>query len=161
MNQPKRPGELAKRYGLLGLFIVVVMFAGALVGTQAGPGAWYLTLKKPSFNPPSWVFGPVWTLLYAMIAVAGFRTYCRDAKSSAFRLWCLQMLLNLAWSPTFFRAQAPGVALVVIVAMLSAIVAFVVHTWRRDRTSALVFIPYAAWVSFATVLNAALFWLNR
>jgi translocator protein len=161
MTQPKRPGEPSKRYGVFVLFIVFVIFAGAVVGTQAGPGGWYVTLKKPSFNPPSWVFGPVWTLLYAMIAVAGWRTFCRDAKSFAFRLWCLQMLLNFAWSPTFFRAQAPGIALVVIVAMLLTIVAFIVRTWREDRTSSFLFMPYAAWVSFATVLNAALVWLNR
>lgn len=144
----------------LALFLLVVVGGGALVGASNVPGEWYQSLDKPVFNPPNWVFGPVWTVLYVMIAVAGWRTWSRTRTGGAMTAWWLQLGLNFLWSPLFFTAQSPGVALIVVVSMLAAILAFIALSWNRDRLSALLFLPYAAWVAFASVLNASIWWLN-
>jgi tryptophan-rich sensory protein len=149
------------RYLSLFVFLAIVMGGGLLIGFATMPGEWYASLVKPPFNPPNWIFGPVWTLLYVMIAVAGWRTWQRSRSGSAMKLWTAQMALNFVWSPVFFAAQMLGVALVVIITLLGCIVAFIVQS-RRDGEgiSALLFTPYAAWVSFATLLNASLWYLN-
>lgn len=143
-------------------FAIAVVGGGALIGTLTGPDDWYRELAKPSFNPPDWVFGPVWTTLYAMIAVAGWRTWHRCSVDGARRMmwWFLQMLLNFLWTPVFFGAHRIDLALVVILLLLGSIVMFIVRSRREDRVSALLFVPYAAWVGFATVLNVALLRLN-
>jgi tryptophan-rich sensory protein len=140
------------------VFLLAVLGIGLLIGTVTRPDGWYAALAKPSFNPPNWVFGPVWSLLYVMIAVAGARTFERGA--GGFPLWLGQMALNCAWSPVFFGLHRPGVALAIIVALLIAILAFIATRWQADRVSALLFVPYAAWVAFASVLNAAIVALN-
>jgi tryptophan-rich sensory protein len=139
-------------------FLIAVLGIGLLIGTVTRPDGWYAALAKPAFNPPNRVFGPVWTLLYVMIAVAGARTFERGAEG--FPLWLGQMALNFAWSPVFFGLHRPGLALAIIVALLIAILAFIATRWRADRVSALLFMPYAAWVAFASVLNAAIVALN-
>jgi translocator protein len=141
-------------------FVLLVPGAGLLIGWLNIPGAWYAALNKPPFNPPDWVFAPVWTVLFVLIGFAGFRTFSRQPRGTAVMLWTLQMALNFAWSPLFFSLHRIGVALAVIVALLSTILAFVWRQWRVDRTAALLFIPYAAWVGFATILNTSLFLLN-
>jgi translocator protein len=141
-------------------FMLIVPGIGLLIGALNIPGAWYGALNKPSFNPPDWVFAPVWTILFLMIALAGFRTFESEPRGPAMRLWALQMVLNFAWSPIFFSLHRIGIALAVIVSLLAAIVAFVLRQWSADRLAAVLFIPYAAWVGFATVLNAALWMLN-
>ena len=145
------------------LFLALVLGGGWAIGTQVRPDAWFRSLAKPAFNPPDAVFAPVWTILYILIAIAGWRTFGRTAPGHrrAAVLWTLQLLLNFAWSPVFFGAHRIGLALAVIVALLLAIMAFIAATWRADRPSALLFLPYAAWVAFATVLNAAFLALNR
>ncbi len=148
-----------KHWLVLPLFLLLALAAAAL-GAFAPPGDWYATLNKPSFNPPAWVFGPVWTVLYVMIAVAGWRIWRVAPKSVAMLLWFVQLALNAAWSPTFFGAQQIGLALVVIVAMWLAIGATIRAAWPIDKSAALLLVPYWAWVSFATVLNAALWKLN-
>lgn len=133
-----------------------------IIGLLTGPGAWFAGLRKPSFNPPSWVFAPVWTTLYIMIAVAGWRTWRRwraGAPYTALYLWGGQLVLNFAWSPLFFGAHRIDLALRVIVVLLATIVAFIVVS-RNDRVSALLFVPYGLWVAFATLLNAAFSRLN-
>jgi tryptophan-rich sensory protein len=140
-------------------FLAAVLGGGVLIGTITRPDDWYATLAKPSFNPPNWVFAPVWTALYLMIAVAGARTYERGS-SAAFTLWLVQLALNFAWTPLFFGLHRPVAALAVIVALLVAIVAFIAIRWSADRVSALLFVPYAAWVAFATLLNASIAKLN-
>lgn len=154
--------DLKNPRALIGLaaFIVVVVGVGAFIGTQTAPGLWYAGLEKPPFNPPNWVFGPVWFTLYVMIAIAGWRTFMAEGFGAAMGLWIAQMLLNWAWSPTFFGAENLWLALAVIVPMLATILAFIAKCWTRDRTAALLFIPYAAWVSFATLLNLSLALLN-
>ena len=141
-------------------FILLVPGSGFAIGALNAPGAWYAALSKPPFNPPNWIFAPVWTVLFLMIAVAGFRTFEREPRGTAAKLWALQLALNYAWSPIFFSLHRIDVALAVIVILLSAILAFVWSQWRADRAAALLFIPYSAWVGFATILNTALFLLN-
>jgi tryptophan-rich sensory protein len=142
------------------LFIGFVVGAGLIAGLTNMPGEWYQSLQKPFFNPPSWLFGPVWTTLYVMIGVAGARIWQRAPKSAAMQLWFAQMAFNLMWSPAFFGLQNPELALAVIVGMLVTIVAFMIKARSIDRISTLLFVPYLAWVSFAGVLNLSLAWLN-
>jgi len=99
-------------------------------------GEWYAGLAKPPFNPPNWVFAPVWTVLYVLIAVAGWRTFERDRSSWPMKLWWAQLVLNFLWSPVFFAAHRIGLALLVILLLLAAILAFLVTSggrvaWRR------------------------------
>jgi benzodiazapine receptor len=140
------------------VFLVAVLGIGLLIGTVTRPDGWYAALAKPAFNPPGWVFGPVWTVLYVLIAIAGARTW--ESGSGGFGPWLGQMALNFAWSPVFFGLHQPGLALVIIVALLVAILAFIATRWSKDRVSALLFLPYAAWVAFASVLNASIVALN-
>jgi tryptophan-rich sensory protein len=142
------------------LFLVLVVGGGLAIGYLTAPGQWYASLAKPSFNPPNWVFAPVWTVLYILIAVAGWRTFVRDHASVRMKLWWGQLVLNFIWSPVFFAAHQIGIALLVIVLLLAVIIAFVAASWREDRIAAWLFAPYAAWVAFASVLNASIFALN-
>lgn len=142
------------------IFIAVVVAISMIVGYLTQPGAWYASLAKPTFNPPSWVFGPVWTVLYILIGTAGWRTWRAAPKSAAMALWTTQMGLNWLWSPAFFGAHAPWLAFVVIVSMLVVIIAFIVQVWKHDRLSSALFVPYLAWVSFATVLNGSIAAMN-
>lgn len=142
------------------LFIGFVVGAGLIAGLTNMPGEWYQSLEKPFFNPPSWLFGPVWTTLYVMIGVAGARIWQRAPKSAAMQLWFAQMAFNLMWSPAFFGLQNPELALVVIAGMLATIISFMVKAKPIDGISTLLFVPYLAWVSFASVLNVSLAWLN-
>ena len=87
---------------LLALFLIVVFVLGGVIGFSTAPGEWYATLNKPPFNPPNWLFGPVWSALYAMIAVAGWRTFLTEPSGTGMKLWYGQMVLNWLWSPTWF-----------------------------------------------------------
>ncbi|MEQ8480680.1 MAG: TspO/MBR family protein [Hoeflea sp.] len=142
------------------LFIVVTVAGGSLIGYFSIPGPWYTALEKPSFNPPNWVFGPVWTVLYILIGIAGARVWFNDRHRVLSRLWFLQIALNYAWPLVFFAARRPDLALPVLIGMWLAILAFIAIAWRHDRPSALLFVPYAVWVSFAGLLNGAIWWLN-
>ena len=147
------------RYGLLALFLAVSLGGGMLVGISNPPGDWYAGLAKPSFNPPDWLFPPAWTLLYILIGIAGWRVFLAKLRLP-FGLWVLQLAINFSWSPTFFGQHLIGAGLVILLAMLATILAFIAVTWRRDRPAALCFVPYALWVSFAGLLNGAIWWLN-
>ncbi|MER9507320.1 TspO/MBR family protein [Mesorhizobium sp. M0579] len=149
-----------QRYVSLLLFLLLVLGGGLLIGYATLPGEWYASLAKPPFNPPNWVFAPAWTLLYVLIAVAGWRTWERERAAAAMKIWALQLVLNFAWSPTFFGAKQMGPALVVILALLASIALFIATVWNRDRVSGWLFAPYALWVAFATLLNASLLLLN-
>lgn len=142
------------------LFVVAVSAVGILIGLNNLPGEWYAGLNKPPFNPPNWIFGPVWTVLYIFIGIVGARAFLDNPSGIAFRIWCVQMVLNFMWSPLFFGQQMMKVALVVIVLMLISIVSLIVVNSSRDRLSATLFYPYALWVSFATLLNLSLIMLN-
>jgi benzodiazapine receptor len=140
------------------VFLVAVVGIGLLIGTVTRPDGWYAALVKPAFNPPNWVFGPVWTVLYVLIAIAGARTW--ESGTGGSDLWLAQMALNFAWTPVFFGLHLPGLALAIILGLLVAILAFIARRWREDRVSAVLFMPYAVWVAFASVLNAAIVALN-
>lgn len=141
-------------------FLLLVVGGGQLIGFLTMPGPWYEALAKPFFNPPNWLFGPVWTVLYVLIAIAGWRIWRRDPRGTPMKLWWLQLLLNFLWSPSFFAMQQVGLALVVVLAMLATILAFIAAAWNVDRIAAWLFVPYAAWVAFASLLNASIWLLN-
>lgn len=140
-------------------FVAFVVAVGGLIGTQAQPGSWYESLNKPPFNPPNWVFGPVWTVLYVMIGLAGARAFLAR-RTALLTVWTVQMALNFIWSPVWFGLQLIWPAFVIIVGMWLAILTFIVLAWRADRPAALLFVPYFAWVSFAAVLNLSIGLLN-
>ena len=157
MNKPiDRHGRITA----LAAFIVLSLGGGMAIGFISPADAWYAALAKPSFNPPNWIFPPVWTVLYVMIGVAGWIVWNRAPRSAAMAVWWLQLCLNFAWSPLFFSAHRIDLALVVILALLVAISSFIALTARRVPTAALLFAPYGLWVLFATVLNASIGWLN-
>jgi benzodiazapine receptor len=141
-------------------FVAFVVVVGGLIGTQSLPGAWYESLNKPPFNPPNWVFGPVWTALYVMIGLAGARIFLAAPRSLAMGAWVVQMALNFIWSPVWFNLQMIWPAFVVIVGIWLAIVAFIVWSRPIDKLAAWLFVPYLAWVSFATILNLSIGLLN-
>ena len=153
------------------LAAVVPVAATAAVGSLATQGAidgWYAGLAKPAFNPPNWLFPVAWTILYTMIALAAWRllgTLPRTGPSRqgwwlALAAFAAQLALNAAWSPVFFTAHAVGAALVVVVALLVMVLWTIRLSWRFDRLAAWLLVPYAAWVAFATLLNAAILRLN-
>ncbi|AKI02810.1 TspO and MBR related protein [Hoeflea sp. IMCC20628] len=143
------------------LFVGLTVAGGSLIGYFSIPGPWYQGLEKPSFNPPNWIFGPVWTTLYVLVGIAGARAFIKERGNWLSKIWFVQMALNFAWSPVFFVLHRADLALVVLIAMLISILAFIATAWNRDRPAALLFLPYAAWVSFAGLLNGAIWWLNR
>lgn len=159
------PMSPLRDYAALAGFILLNAAISALGGwaTAGSVGTWYPTLEKPSFNPPNWIFAPVWTALYLMIAIAGWRAW-RRAEGPRLRLaltaYAVQLALNLSWSFVFFGAQRIGAALAVIAVLLAAILANAWLFWRIERAAGALLVPYAAWVSFATLLNAALWRLN-
>ena len=144
----------------LGLFVALVFGGGTVIGFLTMPGEWYAALQKPSFNPPNWIFGPVWSVLYVMIAVAGWRIWRSARDSLAMKLWWAQLGLNFLWTPVFFSLHQIGAAFVVILLLLAAILAFIAIARQRDKIAAWLFAPYAAWVGFASLLNGAIWALN-
>lgn len=136
---------------------------GGLVTAQSLDSPWYETLRKPAWQPPAALFGPVWTLLYGMIAVSGAIAFSRPGgqAAEARRVWVVQLLLNFAWTAVFFGLRSPLGGLVVIVALWCSILAYIRGVGRVSKAAAGLFVPYALWVSFATALNAAIWWLNR
>lgn len=159
-NRISTGGTVAVHAGFI-LVCAVVAATGGLANSY-GLTSWYPALVKPFFNPPNWVFGPVWTVLYVMIAVAGARYVLSPArdKEPVLALYATQLALNAAWSWVFFYGQAMGAAIAVIVALWFAILATIVYGWTKDRLASLLLIPYLAWVSYATLLNVALWRLN-
>jgi len=141
-------------------FVVSVMGIGWVLGVLTGPDAWYASLVKPSFNPPNAVFAPVWTVLYFMIAMAGWRVWLRARTSFPMLLWGMQTLLNWMWSPVFFLAHQPGIALIIITMALVSVLLFIILAKKYDKLASWLFVPYALWLVFATIVNASIVWLN-
>lgn len=149
--------------GWLGLvpFLLAVALVSAVGGLAASSSQeTYRSLELPPYAPPSWVFGPVWTVLYVTIAVAGWLAWRAGAGPRELSVWGVQLLLNLAWTPLFFAAGEYRWALVEIVALLASVVATVVVLGRVRRAAGLLLLPYLAWVAFATALNAGIVALN-
>lgn len=142
------------------MFLLLVVGSGLAVGLLTAPGPWYAGLAKPWFNPPDSVFGPVWTVLYILIAIAGWRVWKDGGNPAAMKAWWAQLILNLAWSPAFFVLNNLVLSLVVIIALLLTIIGFITLAARTDPIAASLFLPYAAWVGFATLLNGSILMLN-
>lgn len=143
--------------------ILLCNLAGVLgvITTETGNSPWYQQLNKPSFNPPGWVFGPVWTTLYTMMGIALFLLIRQWPGSRlAIAMFVVQLVLNAMWTPVFFGAHQIGWALVVIIAMWVAIVGTMITAWAVSPAATWLLVPYLLWVSFATVLNATLWRLN-
>ena len=155
-----------RRIAALVVFVGLCLAVGALGGwaTAASVKDWYPALNKPSFNPPDWLFGPVWTVLYAMMGVAAWRVWFKawgDRARRPLALFALQLALNLGWSVTFFGLHAIGAAVVVIVALEAAILGTMRAFRRIDGVAAALLVPYALWVAFATLLNVTIWRLNN
>lgn len=138
---------------------LALCFAAAAAGSFFTPGAWYASLHKPSWNPPGWLFGPVWTLLYAAMAVAAWLVWQRGW-SRALGWFGIQLALNAAWSPVFFGMQRIDLALVIMLLLWIAIAATTAAFFRVRRAAGWLLVPYLAWVTFAAVLNWTLWRLN-
>ena len=137
------------------------VLAGSAFTTPSVP-EWYDSLIKPSFTPPNWLFGPVWSVLYLAMAIAGWLVW-RQRESSAtlpLMLFGGQLVLNVLWSILFFELQAPGIALVEILTLWVAIFATLFSIWRISKVAGWLFVPYLAWVSFATILTFEIWRLN-
>ena len=134
---------------------------GALV-TISSVGSWYQTIDKPFFTPPSWVFGPAWTTLYLLMGIALFLIWKSDHPSKKTALWVfwIQLVLNGIWSPAFFGLESPILGLVVIVPLWILIVVCIKVFFPIHKTASYLMVPYLLWVSFATALNAGIWYLN-
>lgn len=139
--------------------IALAVIAAASLGAVFKPGDWYLSLAKPTWTPPNWLFAPVWTTLYVMIAVAGWLAWRRQG-GLLFAVWIVALLLNAAWSWLFFGRHWIGVALVDITALWCAIAVFMALAWRPAPAASLLFAPYLLWVGFAGLLNLRIWQLN-
>lgn len=160
--KPQKPTGLIKSLFWSVVPVVLVAALGSFVTTPQIMG-WYAGLNKPAFSPPNWVFGPAWTVLYALMILACYRLM--RAPKSAMRtqsliFFAVQLILNGLWSPVFFALHSPLYGLVVITLLWFAIFFCILFFGRVDRIAVYCFIPYYAWVSFAAILNASIWWLN-
>ena len=145
-------------------FVLLSNLAGIIgsIFTRESVNTWYLTLTKPSFNPPGWIFGPVWTLLYILMGIAAFLVYKRGYKKAktALNFFFIQLFFNALWSFLFFGLKNPFLAFIEIIILLTFIVITTYHFYKLEKRAAYLMLPYLAWVSFATILNLFLFILN-
>ena len=155
------------KFSRVAIVVVICLAVGYLSGmvTRTSITTWYPTLVKPSFNPPNWIFAPVWTSLYVMMGVAaGFIwnqiTTQKVAVTKALQIFAIQLVLNALWSYLFFGLQNPLLALLEIIVLWLLIFETYLQFKSIDKTAGLLLIPYLAWVSFASILNASIWWLN-
>lgn len=156
------PQQAAALVGSLAL-VALVSVAGASFN-NTGPGSWYERLDKAPWNPPNWLFAPVWTILYAAMAVAAWLVAREGIESirarEALAVYGAQLVLNFAWTALFFGAERPGLALIDITVLLLAVVATVVVFWPISKLAGALLLPYVAWVAFAASLNAWIVFAN-
>ena len=154
----------ALRFVVCLLLCFGVSITGALFTTSDSREGWYAQLEKPAITPPDWLFAPVWTVLYFLMAVSAFLVWRKGLKSPDVKLaliiFLVQLALNAAWTPLFFGLHLIGWALVDIVAMLIAIIATIFAFLRVSKPAAALLIPYLLWTAFATILNVRLYQLN-
>lgn len=147
--------------GLLPLLVFMgLCFAAASSGALYSPGPWYDGLNKPSWTPPDWVFPVAWTILYTMIAFAGWLTWRAGGFTLALAFWGIGLVLNALWSYFMFGRQDIFAALIDVSGLWLATAAFTIAAWPLDKRAALLFLPYLAWVSFAAALNFVVWRLN-
>jgi tryptophan-rich sensory protein len=142
---------------------ILLSFAAGVLGSQFTPGGWYAALAKPAWNPPDWIFGPVWTALYTMMGCAAWLVWRQGGfaqQRTALLLFLGQLLLNAAWSWLFFGLHRPGIALVEIIVLWGTVLLTLVKFARVSPGAAWLLAPYLAWLSFAAALNFALWQLN-
>lgn len=153
-------------YVKLLIAIAIPVLVGGISGffTVSGVESWYQTIQKPSWNPPNWVFGPVWTTLYVMMGIALWRVWkedtSRELKMIAFILFGVQLILNFLWSFVFFKLEQPGFAFLEILFMWVAILATIFAFAQVNKTAAWLLVPYISWVSFAAILNFTIWRMN-
>ena len=148
--------------GALVIFLVI-SFIPALLGSMFRPDAWYEGLVKPALNPPNWIFGPVWTCLYAIMGISAWIVWLQRQTvpvQAAFVLFGIQLLLNGFWTYIFFGLKNPGFAFAEILMLWVAIACTLAAFWQKSRSAGLLLIPYLLWVSFAVYLNFELWRLN-
>ena len=165
------PGTPSERRSPLWAALIIAILpvvAASLLGSAATVpqiASWYAGLAKPPFNPPNWIFAPVWTALFALMALAAFRILRLPAglpgRRRALLVYHLQLVLNIGWSFAFFGANSPVAGLFVILPLLALILATIAAFRPLDGLAANLLWPYFAWVAFATLLNASIWWLNR
>ncbi len=143
----------------LALWILVSMSAG-FIGSRFPPGEWYEGINKPSWNPPGWIFGPVWTLLYILMGIAAWMVWKERGFSIPVYIFLGQLVLNTLWSYLFFGLNRPDLAFFEIAVLWILILCTMILFWKVRTTAGVLFIPYLLWVSFASVLNYTLWRLN-
>jgi tryptophan-rich sensory protein len=159
-----KPNALQQGIGLAAF--ILVCFAAAGVGglvTTPNIPTWYASLAKPTWTPPDWIFGPVWSLLYLMMAMSAWLVWRQTGIAGAklpLGLFAVQLVLNSLWSVLFFGLQSPSGAFIEIILLWAAILATMIVFWGRSRLAGGLLAPYLAWVSFAAVLNFAIWRLN-
>jgi tryptophan-rich sensory protein len=162
LPEPDQPARAARKFLALVAWLAL-SFGAALMGGLFMPGEWYASLRKPAWNPPGWIFGPVWTALYTMMAVAAWLVWRQGGWSKQRQpllIFLAQLALNALWTPLFFGLHRPGLAFAEIVLLWLAIAATIAVFRPASRVAAWLLAPYLAWVSFAAALNFALWRLN-
>lgn len=148
----------------VGLFFwIVICLATGWIGSRFIPGEWYASLAKPSWNPPSSVFAPVWSILYILMGIAAWLVWQKVGFSGApvvLSLFILQLVLNSLWSYLFFGIHQPGLAFIEIVVLWLVILIITIGFWRISVPAGVLLLPYLCWVAFASALNQQLWWLN-
>jgi tryptophan-rich sensory protein len=143
-------------------YILLCLLAGVIgsVFTTTGPGSWYAELTKPSFNPPNWIFGPVWTTLYILIGISLYLAIKNKVNLRAKLVFTAQLLLNTVWTILFFGFEKIGLALIEIIMLWAFILWNIILFYKKSKAAAYLLIPYLLWVSFATILTLAIYILN-
>jgi translocator protein len=155
------PKRAARRPLQAFILVTLLIGAGASVFTEPQIATWYAGLAQPSFTPPSWIFAPVWTTLYVVMAVAAWRVWrIAGTRSVEMLAYAVQLILNFAWSWVFFALHRIGLALAEILILDLAILFTTILFVRRDRLAGLIFLPYLAWSLFASLLTRTLWILN-
>ena len=142
---------------------LALTFCAAATGAMVSTSGWYATLVKPSWNPPGWLFGPVWTVLYIMMAVAAWLVWLRGgwkAQRNALSFYMAQWALNMLWTPLFFGFQYPGLAFAEVIVLALAVLATLISFWKVRTLAGVLLIPYMLWVGFAATLNFTIWRLN-
>jgi len=152
-----------KSPGLLLLFLLIA-FLPSFGSLAVNTGGWYAELNKPPWNPPPWVFGPVWTVLYILMGLAGYFAWTRggrDGRATVFAVYGAQLIVNGLWTPLFFGLQRPALALIDLVVLWFLIVSCIALFAKRSRLAAWLMVPYVLWSSYAGALNAAIVLMNK
>ena len=156
------------KYSKIAIFVATCLGIGYISGvaTQSGVNGWFVTIQKPSFNPPNWVFAPVWSFLYIMMGISAGLVWSRiddnqEAVRKALLFFAIQLALNALWSVLFFGLKNPMLALAEIILLWLMIYETYLKFVKIDKIAGYLFVPYLLWVSFAMVLNASIWWLNR